>query len=178
MTRKILLTSFDTWLSHHKSNASDDLLIEVAKLDDIPYELNLLRQLPVDIRAASDTAAQSLRERVLAQIDQLQPDAIVCCGMAESRTQLSVESNPRRETVLKTPINLDKLLAGLDDVKISHDAGRFVCEGLYYSVLQAIAENNRSSNCLFVHVPLLTPDNSVQMQSELLQIIQRMGTLE
>ncbi|MBC6477557.1 MAG: peptidase C15 [Hormoscilla sp. GM7CHS1pb] len=169
MTRKILLTSFDTWLPHHKSNASDDLLIEVAKLDDIPYELNLLRQLPVDIRAASD--------RVLAQIDQLQPDAIVCCGMAEGRTSLSLESNARRETVLKTPINLDKLLVGLDDVQISHDAGRFVCEGLYYSVLQAIAENNISSNCLFVHVPLLTPDNSVQMQSEVLQIIQRMGTM-
>ena len=170
MTRKILITSFDTWLSHHKSNASDDLLIEVAKLDnDIPYELHLLRHLPVDIRAASD--------RVLAQIDQLQPDAIVCCGMAESRKQLSLESNARRETVLKTPINMDKLLAGLDDVQISHDAGRFVCEGLYYSVLQAIAENNISSKCLFVHVPILTPDNSVQMQSELLQIVQKIGKL-
>ena len=171
MTRKILLTSFDTWLPHHKSNASDDLSIAVAKLDDrIPYELHLLRKLPVDIRAASD--------RVLAQIDQLQPDAIVCCGMAESRKQLSVESNARRETVLKTPINLDKLLVGLDEVQISHDAGMFVCEGLYYSVLQDLAEKNRSSNSLFVHVPLLTPDNSVQMQSELLQIIQRMGTMQ
>jgi pyroglutamyl-peptidase len=49
MKKRILLTSFDTWLSDHLSNSSDDLLLEVTKLELIPHALTFLRQLPVDV---------------------------------------------------------------------------------------------------------------------------------
>ena len=54
MSKKVLLTSFSTWLPHQKSNSSDDLLHEVTKDDSLPASLTTLRQLPVDIHLASN----------------------------------------------------------------------------------------------------------------------------
>ncbi|HEY9296192.1 MAG TPA: peptidase C15, partial [Phormidium sp.] len=130
MSKKVLLTSFTTWLPHQKSNSSDDLLKEIAQTTEINSVslLTFLRQLPVDIQQASD--------RVIAQIHSLQPDIIVCCGMAENRPNLTIESQAIRENeLIKTWVNVNQLIADLSGVEISHDAGKFVCEGLYYSVL-------------------------------------------
>ncbi len=74
MKKTILLTSFDTWLDSQQSNAADDLLLELAKMASTPHQLTFLRQLPVDIKPASSL--------VLAKIRQIQPDYVVCCGMA------------------------------------------------------------------------------------------------
>ncbi|MFE1745251.1 peptidase C15 [Coleofasciculus sp. H7-2] len=168
MYQKILLTSFQTWLPHQKSNSSDDLLIEVAKLDSLPLSLNFLRQLPVNVAQASD--------RVFAKINQLQPDAIICCGMAEGRTQLSVESCAAcGTTVLKTSVNLEKLLTGSAATEISHNAGKFVCEGLYYSVLDYLQERQLNSRCIFVHVPILTPENFSEIRADFLYIIKNLA---
>ena len=104
MTKRFLLTSFATWLPHQQSNSSDDLLIELFRLDCISHDLNLLRLLPVDIELA--------RNRVLEKIAQLQPDKIICCGMAESRQSLTVESQANRicidgeENILPTQVDL------------------------------------------------------------------------
>lgn len=49
MKKRILLTSFDIWLKDQQSNSSDNLLLEVSKLDLIPDNLTFLRQLPVDV---------------------------------------------------------------------------------------------------------------------------------
>lgn len=156
MSKKILLTSFDTWLPHHKSNSSDDLLIEIAKLNFLPHSLTFLRQLPVDVEQA--------KLRALSKIDEMQPDAIICCGMAESRSRLSVESNATcGNTVLKTGVDLQELIADSTEIEISHDAGKFVCEGLYYEVLKYLGERRLNSRCIFVHVPLLNQANLAQI---------------
>ena len=165
---QILLTSFTTWLPHQESNASDDLLLEVAKLDSLSLSLNFLRQLPVDVAQASD--------RVFAKINELQPDAIICCGMAESRTQLSVESCAAcGTTILTTSVSLEKLLTGSTATEISHDAGKFVCEGLYYSVLNYLQERQLNSRCVFVHVPILTPENSLEVMADFLCILKNLA---
>jgi pyroglutamyl-peptidase len=165
--QKILLTSFQTWLPHQQSNASDDLLEEVAKLDSSSYYLTVLRHLPVDIPQAS--------ERAIAKINEVQPDIIICCGMAESRQSLSVESNATQgHNILKTSVNLDHLLADSIETIISHDAGKFVCEGLYYSVLnhtQLVSDKMRS---LFIHVPVLTRNNSQIIQSDFELILNKL----
>ena len=52
MTQKVLLTSFQTWLEHQKSNSSDDLLNTISSSKIYNHESNslfFLRQLPVDI---------------------------------------------------------------------------------------------------------------------------------
>ena len=47
--KRLLLTSFDIWLPHHKSNSSDDLLEEVTRLNNLPLALTTVRKLPVDV---------------------------------------------------------------------------------------------------------------------------------
>lgn len=168
MQRKILLTSFQTWLPHQVSNSSDDLLAEISQIDELSSVLTFLRKLPVDVSEASSS--------VIAKIKELQPKAIICCGMAESRTKLTVESCATCEdTLIKTSVNLDKLVDKLAGCEISHDAGKFVCEGLYYEVLKYLQERNDNTCCIFLHVPLLTPDNSPSIVADFRLIIQRVN---
>jgi len=167
MNKKILLTSFQTWLPHQKSNASDDLLELVAK-QQFSTSLTFLRQLPVDVSAAAS--------RVISKIEELQPKAIICCGMAECRQILTVESCACGEALdYKTSVDLEKLVAGLSVTEISHDAGKFVCEGLYYEVLKYLS-CQLNIPCIFVHVPLLTAENLPSILADFLVIIERIAS--
>jgi pyroglutamyl-peptidase len=166
MSQKILLTSFQTWLPHQHSNSSDDLLGEISQIEELSPFLSLLRKLPVNVSEASSS--------VIAKIKELQPKAIICCGMAESRTQLTVESCAScGENFLKTSVNLEKLVAKLGNCEISHDAGKFVCEGLYYEVLKYLQEKPDKPACIFVHIPVLTPDNLSSILADFRLIIQK-----
>ena len=150
MKPKILLTSFDTWLPHHKSNSSDDLLAKIERLDySHDVSLYLLRNLPVNIELASN--------QVKSVIEDIEPDVIICCGMAEKRDTLTIESNAFYDgKSLSTSVDLEKLTQQLWITKISHDAGKFVCEGLYYQILKYVQSHNKKCmQCIFVHVPLL-----------------------
>lgn len=163
----ILLTSFQTWLPHQKSNSSDDLLAEVAKLESFSHSLTFLRHLPVDIAQAS--------ERAIAKINELQPDIIICCGMAESRRQLSVESNASQgDTVLHNSVDFARLLDSSIGTTISHNAGKFVCEGLYYSVLNHLQKNDLKKHGLFIHVPVLTRNNIAEVLTDVELIMHRL----
>ena len=167
MTAKILLTSFDTWLSHQKSNSSDDLLAKISQIKSLPDSLTFLRKLPVDFQLAPNLA--------IAKINQLQPDTIICCGMAESRQKLTVESCACCESdILKTAVNLEPLVADLAVTEISHEAGKFVCEALYYAVLKHIFDSQIAAKCIFVHVPNLTPDNADRMVADFLLVMRRL----
>jgi len=170
MNGKILLTSFQTWLAHQRSNASDDLLEEIAQLNSLSPSLTFLRQLPVDVPQSS--------RRVIDKIEELQPDVIICCGMAECRTKLTVESCATcNNDLLKTSVSLEKLVAELASTEISHDAGKFVCEGLYYEVLSYVRSRNLHTCCIFVHVPVLTPENSPAIVADFQFIIEKVASL-
>lgn len=178
MTRQILLTSFQTWLPHQNSNASDDLLEEISQLNILSPCLTFLRQLPVDIAEASRC--------VIDKVEELQPDVIICCGMAECRINLTVESCATcQDELLKTSVNLEKLVAKTVGTEISHDAGKFVCEGLYYEVLNYLRcrrgcyriSRNLNTCCIFVHVPVLTPENSAAIVADFQLIIEKVASL-
>jgi pyroglutamyl-peptidase len=202
MNKKILLTSFQTWMPHQVSNASDDLLAEIAELNISP-NLTFLRRLPVNV---SESASL-----VIAKIEKLRPDAVICCGMAAGRQILTVEScatcceklnelgfgyldskfnlknwqsflnslpaemSSSSELLLNTSVDLVKLVTGLAVTEISHDAGKFVCEGLYYEVLKSL--DQRNIPCIFVHVPVLTPDNLPNILADFQLIIQRVANI-
>ena len=169
MADKILLTSFDTWLPHQKSNSSDDVLNEICINYTYP-QLTLLRRLPVDVQIASC--------RVIAKIKKLQPDSVICCGMAERRPKLTIESNATcGNRVIKTSVDLAQLVAGSNRIEISHDAGKFVCEGLYYSVLTYISIH-LNTHCIFVHIPILTERNFAGIVADFQLIIYRMSCLK
>lgn len=167
MPPKILLTSFRTWLPHQKSNSSDDLLDlvnlaqkEKSKLDSIFF----LRQLPVDVELAT--------KQIIEAIKVVNPQGIICCGMAESRNELALESNAScNQERIFTQVDLDELASCLINTKISHDAGKFVCEGLYYQLLKYLQVNNFHLPCMFVHVPILLPSNLEQINQDFKTII-------
>lgn len=164
MSPKILLTSFDTWLSHQSSNASDDLLIQLLKNASSSEKLLFLRQLPVEIPRAS--------ERVINAIESLNPNLIICCGMAESRYHLTLESHARNNYQKQfTSIDLTQLVSKLLYTTISHNAGQFVCEGLYYQVLSHIQKTSPQRQALFIHVPIFTATNLPKIMQDVQQIL-------
>ena len=153
MKTKILLTSFTTWLPHQQSNSSDDILAKIQLLNDSDYNnLFFLRKLPVDVELASKI--------VMDRIKIVQPDIVICCGMAEKRQRLEIESNAvYNNKCLFTSIDLLALTKQLVNINISHNAGKFVCEGLYYKILQYIQSLKKQTQCVFVHIPILNRDN-------------------
>ncbi|MEZ2239440.1 peptidase C15 [Microcoleus sp.] len=169
MNTKILLTSFDTWQPHQKSNSSDDLLGRISLIKSLPYSLSFLRKLPVDFQEAPNLA--------IAKINQLQPDLIVCCGMAESSQTLTLESCAcYDQEIMKTTVNLEDLIGDLPTIKISDNAGKFVCEALYYAVLKHLANSQLNTKCVFVHVPILTPKNTNKIVAYFSVLLTRLTT--
>ncbi|MBE9050066.1 peptidase C15 [Nostocales cyanobacterium LEGE 11386] len=177
MAKRILLTSFEIWLSDQQSNSADDLLLEVIKVDSLPHDLKFLRRLPVDVNLASS--------QVIQKISELQPDNIICCGMAASRTKLSLEAVAScGESVLHPVVDVEKLVTGATAVEVSYDCGKFVCvrvasrrEGLYYSVLNYLCQNQLAANCIFVHVPVLNSANLPGILADFLLIINNLALL-
>jgi pyroglutamyl-peptidase len=170
MKKRILLTSFYIWLPHQQSNSSDDLLIEVGKLHSLVYNLAFLRQLPVDVQLASS--------QVKAKIEVIQPNYIILCGMAESRKQLSVERiASKAENILETTVDLEQLVKEATAIEISDDCGKFVCEGVYYSVLDYLRQHQLRIGCIFVHVPVLTKENFEGIFADFLLIVNKLALL-
>jgi pyroglutamyl-peptidase len=126
--------------------------------------MSLLRRLPVDFQLAP--------QFVIAEIGAFQPDVIVCCGMAERRSHLTLELNGKYQAdVLRTTVDVDRLVNGLAMTHISHDAGAFVCNQLYYSVLQHIRNHHLDCQALFVHVPPLNEENLVPIANDFFTIL-------
>ncbi len=174
---KILITSFTTWLPHQKSNSADDLLELIFSLSTL--DLVLLRHLPVDVDRAT--------KQVIKTIAQSQPIALVCCGMAESRDNLAIEVQafpPHKSSShleshppspLTTTVELAQITQGLTTTTLSYDAGKFVCEGLYYKMLDYLGKFSPPFPCIFVHVPLLTPENQSVIMAEFSLILKNLA---
>lgn len=161
----ILLTSFAPWLSHQRSNSSNDLLNLVADHPQRPQHLRLLQKLPVHFDLAPS--------QVLATIAALKPAMVVCCGMAEGRSQLTLEAQGRSgQHVLRAPFDLPALVAGLAHTTISQDAGSYVCNHLYYRLLDSLAHQPHCRG-LFIHVPPLHPATQQEMVREFITVLQR-----
>lgn len=163
----LLLTSFDTWKVRQRSNSSDDLLTELQQRSGLPDDVVLLRKLPVDFKLAPELA--------IARITELQPCIVICCGMAEKRSRLTIESNGKyRRDVIHTAVNLERLINPLATTTISHDAGKFVCNRLYYSVLKHCQQKHSTNQCIFVHVPILNAQNLEAIVKDFLLILEKM----
>jgi pyroglutamyl-peptidase len=155
-------------MPHQSSNSSDDLILELLQYRTVSPSLHVARQLPVDFQQAP--------LQVIALVNRLRPDGVVCCGMSEQRSQLTLESRAiARHETLTTPFDLDELATGLPHVTISDDAGRFVCNYLYYSLLRYIRDQRLSTRCLFVHVPVLTEENRSHLLNDFQKVLHRVG---
>jgi pyroglutamyl-peptidase len=146
-------------------------MTEVLKIIVPKPPLHLLRQIPVDFELAP--------AQVIAHVQSLQPDWIICCGMAESRQHLSLEVQATcgAET-LQTKARLNDYVQSLRCTELSHDAGQFVCNHLYYAVLRYLNDRNLKSHCIFVHVPILTPANLGVILVDFLALLHQIGMPE
>jgi pyroglutamyl-peptidase len=167
MAGSILLTSFDTWAAHQTSNASDDLLEGVLDQQLAPAHAHVIRRIPVDFQLAPAT--------VIAAIETVQPAVVICCGMAEQRSHLTIEAHGKRAgDTLTTGLDLELLVQGTIATAISYDAGDFVCNHLYYEILSHIQQRQLNSQGLFVHVPVLTGQNLPSVMADFLSIVNQL----
>lgn len=167
MPSPLLITTFTTWKPEQLSNASDDLIEELIQRNLLNETAHLLRQIPVDFALAPAT--------VLTRMVDLQPEWVVCCGMAEQRSRLTVESNGKRDDhQIQTPVDVHELVQDLAMTDVSHDAGQFVCNHLYYSVLNYVLTNQLSTRCVFVHVPILHSGNLTAILQDFTAILGRL----
>lgn len=164
----ILLTSFATWKAHHRTNSSDELLLEITAMPN-RQSLRFVRQLPVNLPVA--------QEILIAKLQQLRPQLLICCGMAETRRLLTVETQAVvGNKALKSDLDLEKLTAGLPHTILSQDAGRFVCNSVYHAMLNYLNGDSTSCKALFVHVPLLTSENRDPIIGDFRQMLDRLQT--
>ncbi len=151
-TGPVLITSFPPWRAHQRSNSSDDLIAELHSLGKLPAGTEWLRRVPVSFRLAPT--------QVIDEIQRLRPRLVICCGMAENRSCLSLERQAKAAgQTLRTSIDLSSLMTETTLTEISDDAGSFVCNHLYYSVLDFIDKADWEMVVVFVHVPVLTSEN-------------------
>ncbi|RZM76541.1 pyroglutamyl-peptidase I family protein [Leptolyngbya iicbica] len=162
----LLITTFAPWKAHQTTNSSDDLIMLVR--DRLPRGTRLVRNLPVHFQLAPT--------QVLSAIYQYRPTTVICCGMAEQRSRLNLERYAHRAgTRLETALDLSSLTAGLKWSTISHDAGTFVCNALYYDLLDHIRHNNLAVQALFVHIPPLTDYNRQPLRQDFESVLSRLS---
>jgi pyroglutamyl-peptidase len=165
MTSHILITTFSTWKARQTANSSDELLQLLIERGIDAFDS--LRRLPVDFELAP--------RQVLCSFDVLLPRVLVCCGMAEERSRLSIESRAiLDDQVVATRIDLEALTADLTMTEISHDAGDFVCNTLYFRVLAHLHSRQQLHDTIFVHVPLLSAENREQLAADFAAILERL----
>lgn len=152
-----------------------DRLIRALQHNEVPYPANLLVDhilLPVTFRESF----LSLQEK----ITQMNPDVVICLGQAAGRAEINLESvavncihadipdneglKPENEMInhLGMPSYLSTLpLQGIEGalkdagipVKVSQCAGKYVCNYLFYRLMETNQDTLRL--CGFIHVPIL-----------------------
>jgi len=140
----------------------------MADAGQLPERTIWLSQVPVSFEMAPI--------RVINALYRFRPRAVVCCGMAEKRAYLSLEQQGKSVSrSLQTGLNLADLLADTHLSEISHDAGDYVCNALYYRVLAAIQESAIAMPCLFVHVPVLTALTRSLIQADMQLVLDKVS---
>ncbi|MGB5974575.1 MAG: hypothetical protein WBG38_14720 [Nodosilinea sp.] len=164
----MLLTTFAPWRAHQPSNSADDLVAHLQRNLLLPPNAVVMRHLPVSFELAPI--------RVVAKLVELRPSVVVCCGMAEGRSHLHLERYGRMgELTLETTLPLEKLIAVTHLTGISDCAGNYVCNHLYYRLLEAIARHRWPTQAVFVHIPPLTPATQPLLARDLALILKQLS---
>ena len=154
-----------------------ELLVNVLEQDQIPGVELFTVILPVEF----DRSAEILLEKVT----QIQPDLVIAFGQAEGRTAINPEkfainlddaripdnSGDERKDVVIDKNGSDSYVTTLpiemmvDAMKragypadISHSAGAFVCNHIFYKLQKTLSGSKIRSG--FVHLPLVTEQSS------------------
>jgi pyroglutamyl-peptidase len=167
MSATFLVTGFEPF-GEHRTNSSWDALERLR--EHWPRDV-VTRRLPVDHRAAHATLRRAL--------DELEPTAVLCTGLAKGRT-FRIESCARWPEQLRDVAPAgepalargrwpwDEMRRALEqsgvDIVESEDAGRYVCESTYWSLLTYSSPPGRRASprfAGFLHVPHESSDHPI-----------------
>lgn len=134
---KVLFTAFDG------ENNSSKLL-----LDRINYKHKLCLR---------NDFARSAR-RLERELESNDFDLVISFGQAPlPKDTIKIETVGRGEQNYKTNYDYNLLAKALSsdfNVKISEDAGKYLCNHLYYCGLKYIKDSNLGAKMIFVHIPM------------------------
>jgi pyroglutamyl-peptidase len=92
---------------------------------------------------------------------------------------LELELNGKSSTrTLRTSLALNPLLANTHLTQISHCAGDYVCNHLYYHLLDTIHRHRWPTQALFIHIPRVSPDNEPFLIHDLSLVLNRLANAE
>lgn len=161
MSATFLLTGFEPF-GEHRTNSSWDAL---ARLESTWPKGIVARRLPVDHRAAHDQLRRALAE--------LQPRAVLLTGLAKGRV-FRMEQRARRPSQLATEpgalelegrwpwSEMQRALEGSGVQAVSStDAGQYVCESTYWSLLSYEGPAPLPEFAGFLHVPHESEEHAI-----------------
>lgn len=121
-------------------------------------------------------------ELLLKELKDYQPDIAICVGQAGGRKEITVERvainikdentpdnagnlatdlpiSPEGQTAYFTTLPIKKIVSAIKNqqisASISNSAGTFVCNEIFYKLLQYAAETGHPKRCGFIHIPYL-----------------------
>jgi pyroglutamyl-peptidase len=162
MSETFLVTGFEPF-GEHRTNSSWDAILRLRA--GWPDEIITL-ELPVDHRLAHDVLGRTLDERA--------PRTVLCTGLAKGNV-FRVERHARRPSMLGAPGELELLegrwpwqemhtaleRSGARVIE-SRDAGQYVCESTYWSLLAYAGNAPPPEFAAFLHVPHESEDNPLE----------------
>jgi pyrrolidone-carboxylate peptidase len=159
MSETFLVTGFEPF-GEHRTNSSWDAIARLRP--GWPDEIISL-ELPVDHRLAHDVLRRTLDERA--------PRVVLCTGLAKGNV-FRVERSARRPSLLGVAGELEllegrwpwhEMHAALEQtgarVIASRDAGQYVCESTYWTLLAYAGSAPPPEFAAFLHVPHESADN-------------------
>ncbi|MFU8826049.1 MAG: pyroglutamyl-peptidase I [Brevefilum sp.] len=169
--KKLLITGFEPF-NGHLLNPSQELV------QNLPNQLGNLAL----IKAVLPVQHTLAPDRLLALLNDHQPEAVLAFGLAANRTKISLERvainlmdyripDNTGVTITNQPIDphgpaayfstlpLEALSTALNHagapVEISLSAGAYLCNQVFYTLMHAIAKQNLNIPAGFIHLPAL-----------------------
>lgn len=161
MINKIIVTAFEAF-----DGRNTNISLEVLKAIDTDI---VKKTIPVSYKKAPIEIKKILEEK---------PDILVLTGEALSRNKLTIEKFAYNEEGAKIPdndgiliekelidhrglvkyqsnidVDLVKEKLNNDDILVSIDPGRFICNLVYYTALSEIDKQNLATKVVFIHYP-------------------------
>ena len=166
MAKSILISGFEPF-------GSDSINPTEIIVRNLPKEINNFEirgiVLPVEFKLAP--------ERLIKEIERIKPSAIIMLGQAGGRDSVSIETTARNlmngvdnsgnkmdnqpiiddgPSELYSTLPVDKIDATLKEYgfpsKLSNDAGKYVCNCLFYNVMYFVKDTVSAG---FIHVPFI-----------------------
>jgi pyroglutamyl-peptidase len=170
--KKVLVTGFNPF-GGEPVNPALEAVMKLKEIKTQDYEVEV-REIPTVFNKALD--------HLYAAIVEIKPDFVICVGQAGGRSEISMErvainindariADNEGNQPIDTPVFSDgpvaywstlPIKAAVKEMQeqgipasVSHTAGTFVCNHLFYGLMHHISQSNLSIRGGFIHIPLL-----------------------